>query len=493
MSRLVTWRSDAATVQGTFFDDDIPTLWPAKYFPVNLRETIISLLLHFEIMHLLNESDSIATSGFQRVFVVPCMLPEEEPPLPANLMVGRTYVRRFSFPFAPFGLFPQLLIRMMALCRANLELWKWGLVGILRAAGSRHLVRVKGSFDPSGKGDVEFTLTTNDESGLLLHILISPFESLLRSCYPNAKPRRFVIKPGTTEELDADKIMLENTGIVDENSPLGQLAPDLALQSSLRVNMSDLVMGNEIGRGGFGSIRLATWRGREVVVKTLFEENTGAAYQELLRECWMMSFLDHLNVIQLLGVCTAPLSIVMEYANSGDLRTFLDAHHKDLSVFVRLKLLVDIASGMNYAHSQTPPVIHMDLKSPNVLVQRDEGGLLTAKVADLGLATVFAYSTKHEAADNPRWLPPEAIRGQKVCFPLFCLFFFCFFFSQNHHFFSSSPFLRSLERSTFTRLPLSCMKRCVASFPLVWKRSNFLSVISLRMRFQMVFAPLWTM
>jgi hypothetical protein len=63
--------------KGTFFDDDIPVLWPSKYFPVNLRETIISLLLHFEIMHLLNESDSITTSGLQRLFVVPCMLPEE--------------------------------------------------------------------------------------------------------------------------------------------------------------------------------------------------------------------------------------------------------------------------------------------------------------------------------------------------------------------------------------------------------------------------------
>ncbi len=416
MSRLVTWRSDATTVQGTFFDDDIPTLWPAKHFPVNLRETIVSLLLHFEIMHLLNESDSVATSGFQRVFVVPCMLPEEERPIPPYLegSFGKTYIRRFSFSFAPFGMFPQLLIRMMALCRANLELWKWGLVGILRAAGSRHLVRVKGSFDPSGKGDVEFQLKTNDETGLLLHIIISPFESLLRSCYPNAKPRRLVIKPGTLEELDADKMMQETTGIVDENSLLGQLAPDLALQSSLQVDMSSLVMGKEIGRGGFGSIRLATLKGREVVVKTLFEENTGAAYQELLRECRMMSFLDHVNVIQLLGVCTTPLSIVMEYANAHDFRSFLNTYHNDLPVFVRLKLLVDIASGMNYAHSQTPPVIHMDLKSPNVLVHKDEAGLVTAKVADLGLATVFAYSLKHEAADNPRWLAPEAIRGQKV-------------------------------------------------------------------------------
>ncbi len=415
MSRLVTWRSDAvAAVVGTVFDDDIPVLWPTKYFPEHLRETIISLLTHFEILHSLTESDNPAGATFQRVFIVPCMLSEEEPVFASPGLVGRTFVRRFAFSFAPFGMFPQLLIRMMALCRVHLQLWKWGMVGILRASGSRHLVRVRGSFDASGKGDVDFTITTNDESGLVLHIIISPFESLLRSCYPNAKPRRFVPKPGTQELLEVGLWMQDDKLAVNENSEIALHAPDLALQSTLQVNASELELGPELGRGGFGTICKAKFKGRDVVVKQLLEADSGSAYQELLRECWMMSFLDHVNVIALLGVCLTPLSIVMELANSGDLRLFLDTHSKDLPMFVRLKLLVDIASGMNYAHSQTPPIVHCDLKSPNILVQRDDEGVLTAKIADLGLATVFAYALKHEAADNPRWLAPEAIRGEKI-------------------------------------------------------------------------------
>ena len=40
---------------------------------------------------------------------------------------------------------------------------------------------------------------------------------------------------------------------------------------------------------------------------------------------------------------------------------------------VRRKLLMalDIARGMNYLHSCRPPIVHRDLKSPNLLVDKD--------------------------------------------------------------------------------------------------------------------------
>jgi hypothetical protein len=57
MSRLVTWRSDAiAAVVGTFEETDIPILWPARHFPPESRETILSLLTSMEILHPLTES-----------------------------------------------------------------------------------------------------------------------------------------------------------------------------------------------------------------------------------------------------------------------------------------------------------------------------------------------------------------------------------------------------------------------------------------------------
>jgi serine/threonine protein kinase len=44
---------------------------------------------------------------------------------------------------------------------------------------------------------------------------------------------------------------------------------------------------------------------------------------------------------------------------------------------------LDVALGLNYLHSQRPPMMHRDLKSPNVLLS-EEG---VAKIADVGMVS----------------------------------------------------------------------------------------------------------
>ncbi|CAL5442953.1 unnamed protein product [Camellia sinensis] len=54
----------------------------------------------------------------------------------------------------------------------------------------------------------------------------------------------------------------------------------------------------------------------------------------------------------------------------------------------RLRMALDVAKGINYLHCLSPPVVHWDLKSPNLLVDKN----WTVKVCDFGLS-IFKANT----------------------------------------------------------------------------------------------------
>jgi serine/threonine protein kinase len=95
--------------------------------------------------------------------------------------------------------------------------------------------------------------------------------------------------------------------------------------------------------------------------------------------------------------------MVTEFVPNGDLFKFLQVE-KDIDWKFKLKMALDIAKGMQYLHSISPPLIHRflfllselinanycilfrDLKSPNVLMESfDPKAEVNCKVADFGL------------------------------------------------------------------------------------------------------------
>ena len=100
----------------------------------------------------------------------------------------------------------------------------------------------------------------------------------------------------------------------------------------------------------------------------------------------------------------------MEYLPTT-LRRCLDTHGA-LPAEIDSGILLEVALGLRYLHEFSPPIIHRDLSSNNVLLTTS----MTAKISDLGVAKILDVSpgraarmTQTQAPGIPTFMPPEAM------------------------------------------------------------------------------------
>ncbi|KAL4020517.1 hypothetical protein IC575_019296 [Cucumis melo] len=183
----------------------------------------------------------------------------------------------------------------------------------------------------------------------------------------------------------------------------------------LVIPWTDLDLREKIGAGSFGTVYHADWHGSDVAVKILMEQDLHAErFDEFLREVAIMKCLRHPNIVLFMGAVTEPpnLSIVTEYLSRGSLHRLLHrpGAREVLDERRRLNMAYDVAKGMNYLHKRNPPIVHRDLKSPNLLVDKK----YTVKVCDFGLSRLKAHTflSSKSAAGTPEWMAPEVLRDE---------------------------------------------------------------------------------
>lgn len=123
---------------------------------------------------------------------------------------------------------------------------------------------------------------------------------------------------------------------------------------------------------------------------------------EFVSEAQKAAAIDHQNVVRVydVGEDSGQHYIALEYLENSLDRLLADSG--PLSVQLSAKLIVDIASGLHAAHSQSPALVHYDVKPHNILL--DSTG--TAKVGDFGIAE-SAYATRGTARGTPKYIAPE--------------------------------------------------------------------------------------
>ncbi|XP_019629898.1 PREDICTED: tyrosine-protein kinase Abl-like [Branchiostoma belcheri] len=194
------------------------------------------------------------------------------------------------------------------------------------------------------------------------------------------------------------------------------------------VNPTDLQLKEQIGRGAFGVVFLASLKKvvdgflteQTVVVKTVHEDAGVEEIKNFIREVdTTINLRQHINLLGLVGCCTLshPPYLVTEYMPYGDLKNFLlkcrksDGALRDSMYDFKEKnvyqVAQQIANGMAYI-SQAG-YVHGDLAARNVLVGED----LLVKIADFGLTTdIYERGYQRQDAEQRiplRWMAPERL------------------------------------------------------------------------------------
>jgi serine/threonine protein kinase len=170
-----------------------------------------------------------------------------------------------------------------------------------------------------------------------------------------------------------------------------------------------------VGEGAMGVVYRAqdSVLERTVAIKVM---NESIARQEDLRkrflhEAQAAGSLQHPNVVCIydLGEVDGHLFIAMEFVQGVDLERLIELG-EPLSLQARLDIIIDVLTGLAYAHKRG--IVHRDIKPANIRVA-DDG---RAKIMDFGVAHLASSSMTSTGSilGTPSYMAPEQITEGKT-------------------------------------------------------------------------------
>ncbi|XP_071685810.1 probable serine/threonine-protein kinase SIS8 isoform X2 [Rutidosis leptorrhynchoides] len=212
----------------------------------------------------------------------------------------------------------------------------------------------------------------------------------------------------TSENREGDRVS-------DRSAGNDSIKSEVSLEdvADCEIAWEDITLGERIGLGSYGEVYRGDWHGTEVAVKKfLDQEITVESLEEFKSEVGIMKRVRHPNVVLFMGAVTrAPhLSIVTEFLPRGSLYRLIHRPNNQLDIRRRLRIALDAARGMNYLHNCTPVIVHRDLKSPNLLVDKN----WVVKVCDFGLSRMkhSTFLSSRSTAGTAEWMAPEVLRNE---------------------------------------------------------------------------------
>eukprot|EP00727_Mastigamoeba_balamuthi_P004341 m51a1_g13905 putative serine-threonine protein (861) ;mRNA; f:757455-760641 len=222
----------------------------------------------------------------------------------------------------------------------------------------------------------------------------------------------------TSQDIAPDVSVVVWRGKGEERRSAVALGVKLESLLTTRLDPDELsVFSDPIGDGSFGTVWRGEYRGLEVAVKLLKNQEfmTPQMAADFESEVAVMERIRHPCIVNFVGAVRMPgrLSIVTEFCDCGSLGGALEK--KSASWGLRLKSLYDCARGMTFLHASN--ILHRDLKPDNLLmVSLEVRSPVVAKISDFGTTReVSKFAEKMDCTKGigtPIYMAPEILNGE---------------------------------------------------------------------------------
>lgn len=421
-----------------------------KGFPPSVHQDLINILVKFEVIYPIR--------GLENTSIVPSMLPQsrshEIDELFSKLGNDKSIQkieRTYRFNFIPLGLFGKLIVKLYH--HHDLYCHSPTLESLIVSPNEIAQDIVDDLEDSDNhKILVERSLIEGNEQALITYYGSGDNISVLNILvYRKENSKRFNIIAKIVDmieeilktsfqrnENDVVRYIGYNSDFISVNETIdsilngdtyidfkkhGQIkiedvAPDLFLSDVPRVETVEI--GDKIGEGEAAIVYHGFINGKEAAIKELKKSDFDSrhhVYSQFQKEVNILKDIDHPNIVKLIGINTSSLQIFLEYIPGKDLFSLL--HNKlipdeALPITLRIKFALDIAKGIQYLQNLSPPLVHRDIRSPNIfvcsLVETDE---INVKLSDFGMAS-RVYTYFNEVLMSWHWMPPEAFGPDKA-------------------------------------------------------------------------------
>jgi len=182
-----------------------------------------------------------------------------------------------------------------------------------------------------------------------------------------------------------------------------------------QLNIKDIVIQTKIGEGTFAKVYKGTCFGIEVAIKKIktLPEKDLADFNNEIR---ILSQVSCPQVVKLYGYINdnpTQVYLVMELCSRGSLYHVMNSVVYDFGWDRVFRFATEFLKGMEYLHSQNPPLLHRDFKSLNLLLTED----WQVKICDFGLTRpALTDLTLGRLRTTPAYSPPELMQMKDIKF-----------------------------------------------------------------------------